>query len=146
MGKNQKPSIFLYGYSSQTEIGQKLHPFLTHLGIPFYELETCELSDGIESLLKSFTETKRINETLISSKVENPFILFCFFENQDLNFILNQFNLRGMCPIPLKAMLTENNQKWSFKELQNELIEEHQMILKTQTKDSEEKETNESKD
>lgn len=64
-----------------------------------------------------------------SQEKEAPFpmemIVFSEFSKADLDSFLEEYRARGIEPIPLKAMTTPDNMKWTAKELFKELMQEH---------------------
>lgn len=52
-------------------------------------------------------------------------MLMAFLEKGMLTVFLDGFREKGLQPVPLKAMLTENNSKWNSLQLHAELKEEH---------------------
>lgn len=65
----------------------------------------------------------------------SPFILFAHFSKEKLNAILDSYRLSGLKKIPLKAVLTKNNVRWTIRELYKDLKEEYEymiQMLKTQ--------------
>lgn len=55
-------------------------------------------------------------------------LVFVGVENGKLFDFLDKFAKRGISPVPLKAVATGNNVKWTSAELRDELEREHRMM------------------
>jgi hypothetical protein len=55
-------------------------------------------------------------------------MVFCGFDKNDIDIYLDSYKLANVLPVPLKAVLTQNNVGWTPIELFTELMREHRMM------------------
>lgn len=65
---------------------------------------------------------------LSESHDSHPFILFCNMDKSLVMQLLTTFSQNNVRPIPLKAVLTENNRAWTVRQLITELKNENAYI------------------
>lgn len=61
-------------------------------------------------------------------------MLMAFFEKGMLSRFLDGFRAAGLKPVPLKAMLTENNSQWDSLRLHAELMDEYRFFREVHKK------------
>lgn len=72
--------------------------------------------------------TSSFEYSLSKSCDSQPFILFCNMDKSLVMQLLTTFSQNNVRPIPLKAVLTENNRAWTVRQLITELKNENAYI------------------
>ena len=72
--------------------------------------------------------TSSFEYSLSKSRDSHPFILFCNMDKSLVMQLLTTFSQNNVRPIPLKAVLTENNRAWTVRQLITELKNENAYI------------------
>lgn len=100
-----------------------------YLNFSLYCLSDEDLDIKISELLEK--QLKDINsEDKITYEIDDEIILFANFSKEELNKLLNAYRVSGLEKINLKAVLTETNINWSFRELYADISEEHAYMQK----------------
>ena len=90
--------------------------------------QTMEKTGVLAGLSESQETTEILREETASGElpvIPEKMLVFCGFGRQKLEELLFQLRRAGAPAIPMKAVLTEQNSKWSLYELYQELLEEH---------------------
>lgn len=126
-----KPFILYYGYGPAGELGAKLHLTLEQSRAPFRCLKKEDLdrkladivAEGPDETSRPAPETGDLPLGEIGET--HPFLLFCHFSQELLGAFWPSLTQTGANRIPLKACLTEENQKWTPHYLIEDLYEHY---------------------
>ena len=121
-------TVLLYNFSG-TEAGQKLKSILLKMRVrirlvePESYLEPVGFLAGIKGIDSSgltYSETPFPEQMLIMRG----------FTGSRIDELLRELKKHRLPPIPLKAVVTENNQYWNSLQLREELIKEHEAMTR----------------
>ena len=57
-----------------------------------------------------------------------PMLVMCGFSGPQFHALLDSWKAQGLPPVPLKAVLTETNRRWTCERLHGELAQEHAQL------------------
>ncbi len=78
---------------------------------------------SLEELAQGIGEPGEAAEPL-----SEPMLVFCYMGQALLDQVLEVIRVAKLPPIPLKAVLTENNRTWTTQELHAELLKEREAV------------------
>ena len=101
-----------------------------YLGFKIIRLSDDDLNIRISELIKNKNENFDSNKYSPTNELAEEIILFADFPSEMLSEILSAYKASGLEKTSLKAVLTETNINWTFKELYNDISDEHAYMQK----------------
>ncbi len=126
-----KKELVLYYTPEKSEADRLVKSVMIRMGIRIRNIgpeQTMEKTGVLAGLSESQETTEILREEAASGElpvIPENMLVFCGFGRQKLEELLFQLRRAGAPAIPMKAVLTEQNSKWSLYELYQELLEEH---------------------
>lgn len=126
-----KKELVLYYTPEKSEADRLVKSVMIRMGIRIRNIgpeQTMEKTGVLAGLSESQGSTEILWEETASGGlpvIPEKMLVFCGFGRQKLEELLFQLRRAGAPAIPMKAVLTEQNSKWSLYELYQELLEEH---------------------
>lgn len=126
-----RKELVLYYTPEKSEADRLVKSVMIRMGIRIRNIgpeQTMEKTGVLAGLSESQETTEILREETASSElpvIPEKMLVFCGFGRQKLEELLFQLRRAGASAIPMKAVLTEQNSKWSLYELYQELLEEH---------------------
>ncbi|MGI5896401.1 MAG: DUF3783 domain-containing protein [Oscillospiraceae bacterium] len=114
-------------YAVEQELRPKLTTVLQRLSIEEYIVSDLDLAQDV-GYLAGFPGFASKEEAVSAPPACGGVLCMCGISNQRMNLLLKSLREEEIV-IPLKAMVTATNQRWSFVKLIEELSKEHQAIL-----------------
>lgn len=129
--KTNKETVFLYHFE-HTDRTKKLKGVLIRLGIRIRVIADDMIGQKVGYLagVKGF----ELEEEITTDRIpEQEVMLMKDFSGQRIDQLLIELRKAGVDKIELKAVITSNNQNWSFLSLHEELMKENnEMSLKSE--------------
>lgn len=119
-----RPLALVYGMGAETEAGRTLRALLRAMGIGVREIAPPELSQTMGMLAGLGGKTAA---PFAGTPPEEAMLVFHAFSGTQLDNLLDAMRAAELS-VPYKAVLTEQNQKWSAAALLEELKQEHAAI------------------
>ncbi len=126
-----RKELVLYYTPEKSEADRLVKSVMIRMGIRIRNIgpeQTMEKTGVLAGLSESQETTEILREETASGElpvIPEKMLVFCGFGRQKLEELLFQLRRAGAPAIPMKAVLTEQNSKWSLYELYQELLEEH---------------------
>lgn len=126
-----KKELVLYYTPEKSEADRLVKSVMIRMGIRIRNIgpeQTMEKTGVLAGFSESQETTEILREETASGElpvIPEKMLVFCGFGRQKLEELLFQLRRAGAPAIPMKAVLTEQNSKWSLYELYQELLEEH---------------------
>ena len=126
-----KKELVLYYTPEKSEADRLVKSVMIRRGIRIRNIgpeQTMEKTGVLAGLSESQETTEILREETASGGlpvIPEKMLVFCGFGRQKMEELLFQLRRAGAPAIPMKAVLTEQNSKWSLYELYQELLEEH---------------------
>jgi len=126
-----RKELVLYYTPEKSEADRLVKSVMIRRGIRIRNIgpeQTMEKTGVLAGLSESQETTEILREETASGElpvIPEKMLVFCGFGRQKLEELLFQLRRAGAPAIPMKAVLTEQNSKWSLYELYQELLEEH---------------------
>ena len=126
-----KKELVLYYTPEKSEADRLVKSVMIRMGIRIRNIgpeQTMEKTGVLAGLSESQETTEILWEETASGGlpvIPEKMLVFCGFGRQKMEELLFQLRRAGAPAIPMKAVLTEQNSKWSLYELYQELLEEH---------------------
>ena len=126
-----KKELVLYYTPEKSEADRLVKSVMIRMGIRIRNIgpeQTMEKTGVLAGLSESQETTEILREETASGGlpvIPEKMLVFCGFGRQKMEELLFQLRRAGAPAIPMKAVLTEQNSKWSLYELYQELLEEH---------------------
>lgn len=126
-----KKELVLYYTPEKSEADRLVKSVMIRMGIRIRNIgpeQTMEKTGVLAGLSEPQGSTEILREETASGGlpvIPEKMLVFCGFGRQKLEELLFQLRRAGAPAIPMKAVLTEQNSKWSLYELYQELLEEH---------------------
>lgn len=126
-----RKELVLYYTPEKSEADRLVKSVMIRRGIRIRNIgpeQTMEKTGVLAGLSESQETTEILREEAASGElpvIPENMLVFCGFGRQKLEELLFQLRRAGAPAIPMKAVLTEQNSKWSLYELYQELLEEH---------------------
>ena len=114
-------------YAVDEKIRPKLSAVLQRLSIEECIVTDLDLAQDV-GYLAGFPGFVSKEEAVTAPPACGGVLCMCGISNQRMNLLLKSLREEGSA-VPLKAMVTATNQRWSFVKLIEELSKEHQAIL-----------------
>ena len=126
-----RKELVLYYTPEKSEADRLVKSVMIRRGIRIRNIgpeQTMEKTGVLAGLSESQETTEILREETASGGlpvIPEKMLVFCGFGRQKMEELLFQLRRAGAPAIPMKAVLTEQNSKWSLYELYQELLEEH---------------------
>ena len=126
-----RKELVLYYTPEKSEADRLVKSVMIRMGIRIRNIgpeQTMEKTGVLAGLSESQETTEILREETASGElpvIPEKMLVFCGFGRKKLEELLFQLRRAGAPAIPMKAVLTEQNSKWSLYELYQELLEEH---------------------
>lgn len=126
-----KKELVLYYTPEKSEADRLVKSVMIRMGIRIRNIgpeQTMEKTGVLAGFSESQETTEILREETASGGlpvIPEKMLVFCGFGRKKLEELLFQLRRAGAPAIPMKAVLTEQNSKWSLYELYQELLEEH---------------------
>lgn len=126
-----RKELVLYYTPEKSEADRLVKSVMIRRGIRIRNIgpeQTMEKTGVLAGLSESQETTEILREETASGElpvIPEKMLVFCGFGRKKLEELLFQLRRAGAPAIPMKAVLTEQNSKWSLYELYQELLEEH---------------------
>lgn len=117
-------------YAVEEEVQARLSAVLQELSIEEYVVSSEDLAQDV-GYLAGFPGFAKKEGVSFASTACDGVLCMCGISNARMNHLLKALREKSVS-IPLKAMVTATNQRWSFGKLIEELSKEHQAILQQQ--------------
>ena len=119
-------TVLLYNIA-QTPLASGLKPILLKMKVRIRVISPEQYAQplGVLAGLPGFQELDNAYE---GDEFPEPMIVLCGFTDQRLDQFLRELRRKKLPPIPLKAILTQHNQKWDSITLYQELKSEHEAM------------------
>ena len=126
-----RKELVLYYTPEKSEADRLVKSVMIRRGIRIRNIgpeQTMEKTGVLAGLSESQETTEILREETASGElpvIPEKMLVFCGFGRKKLEELLFQLRRAGAPASPMKAVLTEQNSKWSLYELYQELLEEH---------------------
>ena len=129
IGENETIStekVVLYNISADTSKGARLRTALDEINVPYEEIALAQFNNtvGFVAGLDGYTEA---DEAYSGKDYTAEFMLMCNFSETTLDKVLAALNKYGVS-IDHKAIVTETNKEWPFRQLMDEIADEHEVM------------------
>lgn len=124
----RKRLLIVHGVPSDTR-GEQFRLLAREFGAKLYELEEHELDRSIKSIYEEQDHKDEVKLKDESDASERGFVVFCGFNKQEFEGILNAWQKAKLSTLALKAVATEHNQEWPLGSLFKELSREHKVTI-----------------
>lgn len=128
-------SVYYY-HPTAADIPAAMKLTLARLGIRMHRILPDQIGETLGFLvhLEGFDPQTEIKNT---PSIPEEVLILHNFSSERLNVFLRALKKAGIPPIPLKAMVTQHNVKWTFSALVEELRQEHEAMTQRRTKEKE---------
>ncbi len=119
-----KPRILIYKTDSEQE--RQIRSAVIPMGIQVRRVLESELALTLEELAMADDIAESAEDK--SPDNEGQALIMCGFSKLQFELFMGLFSRKKLKPIPVKAMLTENNRNWEFGKLIDEIWQEHRIM------------------
>ena len=124
-----RPKALLYRLGEETETGRTLRAVLRERHILTLTIEANQIGETVGRL--AATNAAPVDAPTPPDAPETGLLLLCALGDRQLDRLLADLRRAG-ASVPYKAVLTERNREWAFRDLVAEVAREHEFLKNSQ--------------